>query len=119
MPIIDAFQGMAALGAIAMSIFCLRFLKVGLPDAPVLLPGDEAAVCDPFGCKDFDELMYVMHINDRRELLQLLASQSIEEQHNLILRIDVERISNKRMECNNDPQEMEKPSAASCHTANN
>merc|ERR1719161_1493241 len=67
-------------------------MKVGFPESPVILPSDELELSQPFGCDNLDEVMYVLHMDDRRELLKMMSSTKPDDMAALLKRIDVSRV---------------------------
>eukprot|EP00928_Gymnodinium_smaydae_P015671 TRINITY_DN15802_c0_g2_i1.p1 TRINITY_DN15802_c0_g2~~TRINITY_DN15802_c0_g2_i1.p1 ORF type:complete len:321 (-),score=46.09 TRINITY_DN15802_c0_g2_i1:259-1221(-) len=78
-----------------MICFTIRFILVGVPKVPVLLPSDEVELAEPFGCKNLDELVYVTHLESREQLLEILSSTDPKDAAALLQRIDYQRMEEK------------------------
>jgi len=68
---------------------------VGFPETPILLPEDEAEIAEPFGCKNLDEVAYVLHMDSKRQLLKELSKTDPKSLATLMGRIDFSRMEDK------------------------
>jgi len=84
-----------AMATVSMASYLLRFCVVGVPACPALLPEDEVELAKPFGCRDLEEVCYVLHLDSRQKLLRQLASTDPGVFAQLIPRIDAERLAER------------------------
>jgi len=79
-------------GALALYAYAWYFMSHPPPDVPTLLPDDEAELARNFGCSSLEQVMYVTHIQTRKQLLKMLAATDPEVTYQLIRSIDTERM---------------------------
>jgi len=79
-----------ALGSVCMTAYYGYFRTHEPPDVPHLLDDDEMELSRSFGCANLDEVMQVVHIDTRKELLKKLASSDPEVTKDLIRSIDTD-----------------------------
>lgn len=91
----------AAMASISMGGYVLHFCIVGFPAQPALLPDDEVELARPFGCKDLDEVCYVVRMEgERPQLLRILSCMDPDAFARLLARVDAERLAEKLAERN-------------------
>eukprot|EP00929_Paragymnodinium_shiwhaense_P072673 TRINITY_DN3688_c3_g1_i1.p1 TRINITY_DN3688_c3_g1~~TRINITY_DN3688_c3_g1_i1.p1 ORF type:complete len:799 (-),score=199.56 TRINITY_DN3688_c3_g1_i1:131-2527(-) len=79
-------------GALCMVVYACYYIKNPPPEVPHLLPDDEEELARGFGCKTLDEVLEVVGIATRKELVQKLASTNPEVMHSLIKSIDTQKM---------------------------
>eukprot|EP00927_Polykrikos_kofoidii_P038987 TRINITY_DN33431_c0_g1_i1.p1 TRINITY_DN33431_c0_g1~~TRINITY_DN33431_c0_g1_i1.p1 ORF type:complete len:798 (-),score=133.80 TRINITY_DN33431_c0_g1_i1:30-2423(-) len=90
-------------GSLMFLGFCVHLIVKGFPEFPSMLPADEAQMAEPFGCKTIDEVMYVLHMDCKKELLKQMSSTNPKDLAALLARIDFERMENhNRTGCCNE-----------------
>jgi len=90
-----ALLTISASGAVSMSILTIHLQCTGFPETPVWLPEDEAEIAEPFGCSTLDELVYVLHMGSKQELLKEMSKTDAKSQADLMGRIDFARMEDK------------------------
>jgi len=79
-------------GVIAMFLYVLYYLSHPPPDVPHLLEDDELELARNFGCGNLQEVMQVVHISERSQLIKMLSTTDPEVMHALVRRIDTNKM---------------------------
>lgn len=99
---VDSFRlpmlvfGMA--GVLTMLLYACYFKRHPPPAVPKLLPEDEFELAQGFGCRTLEDVMEVVNISTRQDLLKMLASTDPTSQQQLFLSIDTDKLMEKMSE---------------------
>lgn len=84
---VKAYVILVATSGIILLIYAAYSSFVGLPRSPVLLREEERELCESYGCSCMAEVLTVMGLDDREDVLQLLSSSDREVQSALLMSI--------------------------------
>lgn len=105
-PGVDAFRiPLVFFGVIALPAwfaFGVFFRNNGVPPIPPLLPEDELELSRNFGCNNFEEVMQVVHIDSREELLKRLSKTDGDSLRELFRSIDTQMVMKMMAERSDD-----------------
>lgn len=68
-----SFLASASTGTLCVLAYSIRFFLVGVPEMPALPKVDERDLCEPFGCICFEEVLYISHMSDKRQVYEILS----------------------------------------------
>eukprot|EP00931_Biecheleriopsis_adriatica_P045896 TRINITY_DN26304_c0_g1_i1.p1 TRINITY_DN26304_c0_g1~~TRINITY_DN26304_c0_g1_i1.p1 ORF type:complete len:554 (-),score=83.90 TRINITY_DN26304_c0_g1_i1:306-1829(-) len=87
-----SFLASASTGTLCVLAYSIRFSLVGMPEMPALPKVDERDLCEPFGCVCFEEVLYISHMSDKRQVYEILSGP-VEVVHKFALNLDWARLA--------------------------
>lgn len=86
------FEVAGIFSCVAMGPWIIRLMNAKPPESPTMGPSDELDICKPFGCRNFEELMYVSFARSKAAVFKPLASMDPQVVRQFILSLDQRRL---------------------------
>mmetsp|Transcript_122046 Transcript_122046/g.390283 ORF Transcript_122046/g.390283 Transcript_122046/m.390283 type:complete len:790 (+) Transcript_122046:184-2553(+) len=80
-------------GTLSMTLYGIYYCFNPAPATPPLLPEDERELAGNFGCATLDEVLQVVQISSKQELLKALSSTEPETIQRLVASIDAQKLA--------------------------